>query len=1045
MACIQVLNKIRQLLFNSYSQFNSCCNAERGSKMTFRLNPIMLVVTVMLMVTPGWAIDIYVDSDAPGPHTGHTWSNAYVYLQDALAAAQYGDTINVAQGHYWPDQATGPHTTGRHATFQLKSGVKVLGGFAGYNLALPSWQWSDRNIQLYPSVLTGDINSDDLAVDPNSSSGMAMLVTSAIRQDNCYTVVNASHTDSDTVLDGFRVISGNANGTEEVPPYLISRGGGIVSNKGFANIKACTITYCSALQGGGFYSVDGDPNVSDCSFVINYSQSSGGAMSNQASHIQLKRTEFKQNRGGTWGSGGAIIMADCNAVIEGCDFTQNYGRSGGGAIYLNRSDPIITNTLFYENGAFSGGGGALNINSDCNAILNNCRFIGNETNNPGGAVYTRYSLARFVGCAFVRNTSRSHGGAVYNSSSEPNFVNCLFNGNYADSYGGGISNDDVASDIINCTFANNESEGGGNAVSTNSLSGSRSLIQITNCIMWDEGAEIFNIDGSTLTVSYSTLYNQWPGQKNNRVNPLFVSRRGEDSVPGNEDDNLMLRETSTAIDSGDNYAVPADIMKDLSHAPRFMDNQDVADTGRSDGRYTVDRGAYEFGDPNSLNPPVADAGVDQTVSASYDGKATVALDGSGSEDPDDDPLQYRWTWNESGQSRQASGVHPTILLPAGQYVIQLIVSDGLVDSEPDHVTITVISTGGRPTANAGPDQTVILPTGSIATVLLDGSGSSDPDSDPLQYTWTWVVNGQPAQSSLINPIIQLPLGAHTIQLVVFDGTYHSETDTVTILVSRPNQDPVANAGPDQTVSASGGQATVTLDGSGSYDPDGNPLTYTWTWTSGGQARSATGVNPAITLPSGQYSIRLVVSDNVGTSQPDFVFLTVLQSNQLPVANAGPDQTVALSGASQASVTLDGSGSYDTDGTISQYFWTWTSSGQQKSATGVSPTIFLPQGQYSVKLMVYDGEDYSQPDYVQMTVTQSNQAPVANAGPDQTKTVTPGGQATVTLNGSGSYDPDGTISQYLWSWTVSGTTSSGQLCGSDDLLSSSAVYHPAGRL
>ena len=1022
MACIPVLNSHEQSFVSADRRFNSYCNAERGSIMSFRMSPIMLVVMVVLMAMPCWAADIYVDSDSPGPHTGLTWNNAYVYLQDALVVAQYGDTIKVAQGHYWPDQATGAHTTGRNATFQLKPGVKVLGGFAGYTVALPSWQFNDRNVQLYQTVLTGDINANDYATDPNVFSEMAMLLTQANRQENCYTVVNASNTDANSVLDGFTITGGNANDNAALSPFMTSRGGGISSNMGFANIKACTIAYCSALQGGGLYSIDSDPNVTDCTFLANFANAQGGAMWYEASHIRLIKTGFKQNTGGSYAKGGAIYAADSNSVIDGCDFTQNYGRQGGGAIYYDGGDPNIANSLFYENSAFSAEGGAINFASDCNATVTNTRFIGNQTNNSGGAVRTFYTVARFVDCMFIRNSSRANGGAVYNRSSEPNFVNCLFNGNYADSYGGAVSNVDVLSDMINCTFASNKGDGGGNALATNSLSTvpTRSIIKIANSILWDNGAEIFNIDGSTISVTYSTLYNQWPGQGNNRVNPFFVNIRGEDNKAGNEDDNLMLQPNSPSVDSGNNYEVPEDILKDLSHVPRFMDNEDVSDTGRSDGRYVVDRGAYEYGDPNSLNPPTANAGVDQNVPASFDGKATVVLDGSGSEDPDDDSLQYRWTWNVSGQAKQASGVHPSITLPIGQHVIQLIVSDGLTDSEADFVIITVISTGGRPTANAGPDQTVILPTGSIGTVLLNGSGSLDPDSDPLQYTWTWVADGQPGQTSTANPIIQLPLGQHTIQLVVFDGTYYSDADTVILRVSRPNQDPVANAGPDQTVSSSAGQANVTLDGSGSYDPDGTVEQYTWTWTSGGQARTATGVNPTVLLPAGQYSVRLVVSDGTASSQADFVFITVLQSNELPVANAGPDQTVPLvSSSSQASVTLNGSGSYDTDGTISQYFWTWTSGGQQKSATGVSPTFLLPAGQYSVKLIVYDGEDYSQADYVQITVTQSNQSPVANAGPDQTKTVTAGGQVSVTLNGSGSTDPDGTITNYYWSWVVNG--------------------------
>jgi hypothetical protein len=88
------------------------------------------------------------------------------------------------------------------------------------------------------------------------------------------------------------------------------------------------------------------------------------------------------------------------------------------------------------------------------------------------------------------------------------------------------------------------------------------------------------------------------------------------------------------------------------------------------------------------NPPVANAGPDQTVEDGEDYMASITLDGSGSSDSDEDPLSYIWTWN--GDS--ATGVSPTILLPLGTTTITLVVNDGTANSEPDNVTITVIDT-----------------------------------------------------------------------------------------------------------------------------------------------------------------------------------------------------------------------------------------------------------------------------------------------------------------------------------------------------------------
>jgi hypothetical protein len=88
--------------------------------------------------------------------------------------------------------------------------------------------------------------------------------------------------------------------------------------------------------------------------------------------------------------------------------------------------------------------------------------------------------------------------------------------------------------------------------------------------------------------------------------------------------------------------------------------------------------------------------------------------------------------------------------------------------------------------------------------------------------------------------------------------------------------PVANAGADRTAFAwLDNLARVTLDGSASSDPDGDPLTYAWTWKVGTTAYQAGGVKPDITLPVGTTTLTLVVNDGRQNSSPDSVVITVL--------------------------------------------------------------------------------------------------------------------------------------------------------------------------
>src|SRR5580765_2828826 len=92
---------------------------------------------------------IYVDVNAPGPHDGSTWTNAYNRLTVALNNAVSGDTIHVANGVYTPTNGTD-----RTATFQLINGVSIIGEYAGYGASNPDV----RNV-LTPSILSGDIGT----------------------------------------------------------------------------------------------------------------------------------------------------------------------------------------------------------------------------------------------------------------------------------------------------------------------------------------------------------------------------------------------------------------------------------------------------------------------------------------------------------------------------------------------------------------------------------------------------------------------------------------------------------------------------------------------------------------------------------------------------------------------------------------------------------------------------------------------------------------------------------------------------------------------
>lgn len=182
-----------------------------------------------------------------------------------------------------------------------------------------------------------------------------------------------------------------------------------------------------------------------------------------------------------------------------------------------------------------------------------------------------------------------------------------------------------------------------------------------------------------------------------------------------------------------------------------------------------------------------------------------------------------------------------------------------------------------PVADAGLDGTSNV--GSV--VLLDGSSSYDPDGDNLSYQWTFL--SAPADSStyLVNDARVDPSfyadaeGTYVVSLTVDDGLL-SATDEVSIEVSAPNGAPIAAAGPDQAVTTG---STVTLDGSSSWDPDGDALNYTWTMVTVPSGSSATLSNTTSPTPTffadatGRYEVSLVVDDGDTVSSADIVAIT----------------------------------------------------------------------------------------------------------------------------------------------------------------------------
>lgn len=284
--------------------------------------------------------------------------------------------------------------------------------------------------------------------------------------------------------------------------------------------------------------------------------------------------------------------------------------------------------------------------------------------------------------------------------------------------------------------------------------------------------------------------------------------------------------------------------------------------------------------------PEANAGRDRMVTVGE----RVELVGRGS-DPEGDPLTFAWSLLSAPEGSAATLDDPDAIRVSftvdreGDYLLQLVVDDGNRASRPDTVLVTTLELpeNTRPVADAGPDRSVNVGS----AVDLDGRGSFDADGDVLTYRWSVLTQPPGASAPLMNATTPTPRftpsveGAYRIELVVSDGTEDSEPDELTVLAGIVNRPPQANAGADQTVVEGD---MVTLDGTMSFDPDAQPLTYRWTFAErppGSAARlmPASAMRPIFTADvAGSYRVELVVDDGIQASAPDFVEI---------VANARP--------------------------------------------------------------------------------------------------------------------------------------------------------------
>lgn len=473
-------------------------------------------------------------------------------------------------------------------------------------------------------------------------------------------------------------------------------------------------------------------------------------------------------------------------------------------------------------------------------------------------------------------------------------------------------------------------------------------------------------------------------------------------------------------------------------------------------------GGIGGGDDTTDSPPIADAGSDVQATVGQ----TVTLDGAGSFDPDGDFPSFSWVLDgrpSNSNESSADIVNRRSEFPeftpgfAGTYLFQLTVTaNGKTDIDTVRLTVTVpdqsspdgdnddqssddpVDTDQPPTADAGADQDALVGD----TVILDGTGSTDPDGDSISYTWTFT--SQPGGSTLVST----DLSDATVAQPTFDPTHAgsyvlnltviangaSDSDTVTVNVEEPNAAPTADAGTDDSAFV---DATVTLN-AGAADPDGDALTISWTMTvpQGSALTDGDLVDAATLTPSfipdveGDYILTLTVSDGELTAPDSSVTITAVtqEQNAAPTVDAGAAFSLVLGETATWTATAT-----DLNDDNLTYSWTFVAPLPGNSSLGnadidgadtLSPS-FLPDaaGSYTLELAVDDGEAITTEQIV-VTATEPTEPLqvniTVNSPTDATIAFSPD---TFTLN-KGAATPESiqieaTNGFYLYRWLIDG--------------------------
>ncbi|GAB4549971.1 MAG: hypothetical protein Tsb0013_11530 [Phycisphaerales bacterium] len=509
----------------------------------------LLPIALTLAIAPAGLAQTtwFVDDDAPNdpgpnnpnssdPNEDGSDTNPFDRLNEAIDASASGDTIVVRPGTYIDTQQI--NTDGKAITITSSGGPSVtfLDGFAspGSMILMNSAEGRDTVIENLTLQGGFDTNGGALEIDGNVSA----IFRNIVFRNNTASV------------DGGAVFFNGGTGTVNEEPLFVDC---LFEN----NVSQSTQT--TGFDGGAGFFVNGAPTFLRCT--------------------------FRNNNGA---QGGALALGTCHRIdIIDCLFENNHAIVDGGGLKIeNSADVRIVGTTFLRN--TSVGGGGLDLDGSATRI-DRCRFLGNSITNTGGiggAVLTDNSTGTntmtVTNTVFVGNTTNNDGGAIALRDTTVLFENCTVTANVAgDAIGGIFTTSTARTTLLNSivtgnTDAVNSTPDYGGTNTTAAYTASYSILDVSNLPGGTFGANL-------LTASPLDLF-------------VRVPDPGMDALWGTSDDDygdLRLLPTAIAIDSGssDDYTGP---LADLDANDRAQDDPNTPDSGLAFMSPTIDMGAFEF-------------------------------------------------------------------------------------------------------------------------------------------------------------------------------------------------------------------------------------------------------------------------------------------------------------------------------------------------------------------------------------------------------------------------------------------------------------------